>query len=41
MSNQLSGEKYSSIHMVIPTIMDIKEYIEGLKTDKLIEKTVK
>ena len=41
MSNQLSGEKYSSIHMVLPTIMDIKEYIEGLKTDKLIVKTVK
>ena len=41
MSNQLSGEKYSSIHMVLPNIMDIKEYIEGLKTDKLIVKTVK
>ena len=27
--------------MVLPTIMDIKEYIEGLKTDKLIVKTVK
>ena len=43
MSEQLSGagEKYSSIHMVLPTIMDIKEYIKGLKTDKLIRKTVK
>ena len=43
MSDQLSGagEKYSFIHMVLPTIMDIKEYIEGLKTDELIRKTVK
>ena len=43
MSDQLSGawEKYFSIHMVLPTIMDIKEYIEGLKTDELIRKTVK
>ena len=41
MSDQLSGEKYSSIHMVLPTIKDIKEHIEAFKTDKLIGKTVK
>lgn len=41
MSDLLAGEKYASVHMVLPTIKDIKEHIESFKYDKLIGKTVK
>ena len=35
MSDQLGGEKYSSIHMVLPIVKDIKDNIDSYKSDKL------
>lgn len=37
----LNGENYSTIHMVLPTIKDIKNHIDGFKKDKVIGETAK
>ena len=41
MADQLNGETYSTIHMVLPTIKDIKNHIDGFKKDKVIGETAK
>ena len=41
MADQLNGETYSTIHMVLPTIKDIKNHIDAFKKDKLIGATAK
>ena len=41
MSEQLGGEKYSSIHMVLPIVKDIKDHIDSYKSDKLVGGTAK
>ena len=40
-SDLLNGENYSTIHMVLPTIKDIKNHIDGFKKDKVIGETAK
>ena len=41
MADLLNGENYSTIHMVLPTIKDIKHHIDGFKKDKVIGDTAK
>ena len=41
MADQLNGEDYSTIHLVLPIIKDIKDHIDGFKKDKIIGQTAK
>ena len=41
MADQLNGETYSTIHVVLPTIKDIKNHIDSYKKDKIIGATAK
>ena len=41
MADQLNGENYSTIHLVLPIIKDIKDHIDGFKKDKIIGQTAK
>ena len=36
MADQLNGESYSTINLVLPTVKDIKSHIDSFKKDKLI-----
>ena len=36
MSDQLNGESYSTINLVLPTVRDIKSHIDSFKKDKII-----
>ena len=40
-SDLLNGKNYSTIHMVLPTIKDINNHIDGFKKDKVIGETAK
>merc|ERR1719154_738135 len=41
MADQLNGETYSTIHMVLPTTKDIKNHIDAFKKDEIIGATAK
>ena len=41
MADLLNGENYSTIHMVLPTVKDIKHHIDGFKKDKVIGDSAK
>ena len=36
MADQLNGETYSTIHLVLPTVREIKSHIDSFKKDKLV-----
>ena len=41
MADQLNDETYSTIHVVLPTIKDIKNHIDSFKKDEIIGATAK
>ena len=41
MADQLNGEAYSTINLVLPTVKDIKSHIDSFKKDKLISVAAK
>ena len=41
MADQLNGESYSTINLVLPTVRDIKSHIDSFKKDRLVGVTAK